>query len=47
MVKELLKTQVDFGLFYLGGWKAMVREAKEKLKAMGYSRKQIQFELYD
>lgn len=33
--------------FYLCGWKAMVREAKEKLKAMGYSRKQIQFELYD
>ena len=23
MVKELLKTQVDFGLFYLGDWKLL------------------------
>lgn len=34
-------------LFYICGWKAMVREAKEKLKAMGYSKKEIRFELYD
>lgn len=33
--------------FYICGWSDMVREAKNRLKAMGYTRKQINFELYD
>lgn len=33
--------------FYICGWSNMVREAKNNLKAMGYRRKQINFELYD
>lgn len=33
--------------FYICGWSSMVREAKNRLKAMGYRRKQINFELYD
>lgn len=33
--------------FYLCGWTTMVREAKNTLKALGFSRKQLKFELYD
>ncbi len=33
--------------FYLCGWTNMVREAKNKLKSLGFSRKQLKFELYD
>jgi len=33
--------------FYLCGWTSMVREAKNKLKTLGFSRKQLKFELYD
>lgn len=33
--------------FYICGWSSMVKEAKNSLKEMGYSRKQINFELYD
>ncbi|HCS20214.1 MAG TPA: oxidoreductase [Bacteroidetes bacterium] len=33
--------------FYLCGWTTMVRDAKNKLKALGFSRKQLKFELYD
>ncbi|MDX5319526.1 MAG: FAD-binding oxidoreductase [Bacteroidota bacterium] len=33
--------------FYLCGWTTMVREAKNKLKERGFSRKQLKFELYD
>lgn len=33
--------------FYLCGWTTMVREAKNNLKALGFSRKQLKFELYD
>lgn len=33
--------------FYLCGWSDMVREAKNKLKELGFSRKQLKFELYD
>lgn len=33
--------------FYLCGWTNMVREAKNNLKEIGYSRKEINFELYD
>ena len=34
-------------MFYLCGWNNMVKEAKNNLKEMGYSRKEIKFELYD
>ncbi len=34
-------------VFYICGWSSMVKEAKNNLKAMGYRRKQINFELYD
>lgn len=34
-------------VFYICGWSSMVKEAKNNLKAMGYPRKQINFELYD
>lgn len=33
--------------FYLCGWTTMVREAKNRLKDLGFSRKQLKFELYD
>lgn len=33
--------------FYICGWSGMVREAKNNLKEMGYSRKEIKFELFD
>lgn len=32
--------------FYLCGWKDMIREAKERIQKMGYSRKSIHQELY-
>ncbi len=32
--------------FYICGWEDMVKEAQERLLAMGYDRKQIKFELY-
>ncbi len=32
--------------FYLCGWKEMIREARERIKAMGYDRKAIHQELY-
>jgi ferredoxin-NADP reductase len=34
-------------LFYLCGWKVMIKEAREKLQQMGYDKKIIKFELYD
>ena len=33
--------------FMLCGWKAMIDEAKIKIVAMGYDKKQIHFELYE
>ena len=33
--------------FYVCGWEAMCREARQRLKAMGYTRKQYTFEQYD
>lgn len=39
--------QAQPAVFYLCGWSNMVKEAKNNLKAMGYNRKQIKFELYD
>jgi len=34
-------------MFYLCGWKVMIKEARDRLIAMGYDKKQIKFELYD
>lgn len=34
-------------MFYLCGWNNMVKESKDHLKAAGYTRKEIKFELYD
>jgi phenol/toluene 2-monooxygenase (NADH) P5/A5 len=33
-------------IFYLCGWKAMVDEAKERILALGYDKKEIHLELY-
>jgi CDP-4-dehydro-6-deoxyglucose reductase len=33
--------------FYLCGWSAMLREARERLSQLGYSKEFIKFELYD
>jgi phenol/toluene 2-monooxygenase (NADH) P5/A5 len=33
--------------FYLCGWKEMLREARERIAAMGYDKKHIKFEVYD
>ncbi len=41
-LREISNTQ-----FFICGWTAMVRDAKNNLKAAGYHKKQIFFELYD
>ena len=33
--------------FYLCGWAEMLKEARHRLEAMGYDKKDIRFELYD
>ena len=33
--------------FYVCGWPDMIKEARQRIEAMGYDRKQIKFELYD
>lgn len=42
-----LATEHPDWIFYLCGWSDMVKEAKNNLKALGFSRKQLKFELYD
>jgi CDP-4-dehydro-6-deoxyglucose reductase len=34
-------------VFYICGWSSMVREARDKLKEIGYSKLELKFELYD
>lgn len=34
-------------LFYLCGWPDMIKEARHRIEAMGYDRKQIKFEVFD
>lgn len=34
-------------LFYICGWSKMVKEARDHLKNLGYTRKEIKIELYD
>jgi ferredoxin-NADP reductase len=33
--------------FYLCGWSAMVKEARDRLKARGYTKNELKFELFD
>ncbi len=33
--------------FYICGWNAMLKEARQRLESMGYDRKRIKFESYD
>lgn len=34
-------------LFYICGWPDMIKEARQRIEAMGYDKKRIKFELYD
>lgn len=43
--EELLKDKQP-AHFYLCGWKEMIREAKQRIEALGYNRKMIHQELY-
>lgn len=43
--KSLLKTKPD-AAFFLCGWKNMIEDARKNLESLGYSKKDIHFELY-
>ena len=43
---EQLAAGSERGQFYLCGWKDMIKEAKERIQALGYDRKCIHQELY-
>jgi CDP-4-dehydro-6-deoxyglucose reductase len=45
-VYESLTTKKQPALFYLCGWKNMVDEARERIAALGYDKKDIHLELY-
>lgn len=45
-VYEALTKQKQAASFYLCGWKNMIDDAKEKIIALGYDKKDIHFELY-
>jgi CDP-4-dehydro-6-deoxyglucose reductase len=44
--EKLLAEEKDPARFYLCGWKNMVDEAKERIVALGYEKKDIHLELY-
>jgi ferredoxin-NADP reductase len=46
-VYEELFSDKRSALFYVCGWPDMIKEARQRIEAMGYDRKQIKFELYD
>lgn len=46
-VYERLYADKRAATFYLCGWTAMVKEARERLQAMGYDKNQLKFEVYD
>lgn len=46
-LKEIDNKILSDTYFYICGWSEMVKETKNNLKAIGYSRKQIKFELFD
>jgi CDP-4-dehydro-6-deoxyglucose reductase len=44
--EELLRIQKTPAYFYLCGWKNMIDEAKQRIIALGYDKKDIHLELY-
>ncbi len=44
--ENILKEEISPAYFYLCGWKNMIDEAKERILALGYDRKDIHLELY-
>ena len=44
--EEMLQQNKRPAYFYLCGWKNMIDEAKGKIQALGYDRKDIHLELY-
>jgi CDP-4-dehydro-6-deoxyglucose reductase len=46
-VYEELFSNKRAAYFYLCGWSAMLKEARERLTLMGYTKENIKFELYD
>lgn len=44
--EELLQNEKPEAKFYLCGWKNMIDEAKQRITALGYDRKDIHLELY-
>jgi NAD(P)H-flavin reductase len=43
---EKLCVEKQPSLFYLCGWRAMVDEARERIVAMGYDKKDVHLEIY-
>ncbi len=46
LYEEILQKEHAPAYFYLCGWKQMIDEAKQKIQALGYDRKDIHLELY-
>lgn len=46
-VYEELYSDKRPAIFYICGWKEMLSEARKRIEAMGYDRKNIRFEVYD
>ncbi|HXB10350.1 MAG TPA: FAD-binding oxidoreductase [Bacteroidia bacterium] len=46
-IYEKLYANKPPAMFYLCGWKVMVKEARDRIINMGYDKKQVKFELYD
>ncbi len=44
--EEIVRTKKRPAYFYLCGWKNMIDEAKERILALGYDKKDIHLELY-
>jgi ferredoxin-NADP reductase len=44
--EEMLSNEKPPAYFFLCGWKQMIDEAKERILALGYDRKDIHLELY-
>ena len=46
-VYEALFADTHPASFYICGWQLMLREARQKIEALGYEKKQIHFEAFD
>jgi ferredoxin-NADP reductase len=44
--EEIILTEKRPAYFYLCGWKNMIDEAKQRILALGYDKKDIHLELY-